>query len=173
MVLGSGFVAAPMVDWLARQGYPVTVASNVLADAERITRLFDNCEAVTLDASDTAATSALVASSAVTVSLLPHTMHVPIARLCLQHSKHLLTASYVSPAMRALHQQAAASGLVFMNELGLDPGIGQHTLTRPTQSLHPRCLCSARLQRPARSHLSPLAFCCVRCARPHVCHGDD
>ena len=128
VVLGSGFVAAPMVDWLARQGYPVTVASNVLADAQRITRSFDNCEAVTLDASDTAATSSLVASSAVTVSLLPHTMHVPIAHLCLQHSKHLLTASYVSPAMRALHKQAADRGLVFMNELGLDPGIGQQSL---------------------------------------------
>ena len=124
VVLGSGFVAAPMVEWLAKQGYPVTVASNALADAQRITQSFDNCTAVTLDASDTAATSSLIASSAITVSLLPHTMHVPIARLCLQHSKHLLTASYVSPAMRALHDEAASRGLVFMNELGLDPGIG-------------------------------------------------
>ena len=124
VVLGSGFVAAPMVQWLAKQGYPVTVASNVLADAQRITRSFDNCKAVTLDASDTAATSSLIASSAIAVSLLPHTMHVPIAHLCLQHSKHLLTASYVSPAMRALHGEAVNRKLVFMNELGLDPGIG-------------------------------------------------
>ena len=124
VVLGSGFVAAPMVDWLAEQGYPITVASNILADAQRITQSFDNCKAVTLDASDPAATSSLIASSAVTVSLLPHTMHVPIANLCLQHSKHLLTASYVSPAMQSLHEEAARRGLVFMNELGLDPGIG-------------------------------------------------
>jgi len=41
--------------------------------------------------------SALVKAADVVVSLLPATMHPPIAELCLQHQKHLVTASYVSP----------------------------------------------------------------------------
>ena len=123
LVLGSGFVAAPLVSWLSRHGYPVTVASNVLADAQAITASLPSATATTLDASNEAATSDLVRCSALTVSLLPHTFHPAIARLCLTHSTHLLTASYVSPAMRALHAQAQAKRLIFMNELGLDPGI--------------------------------------------------
>ena len=123
LVLGSGFVAAPLVSWLAKCGYPVTVASDVLADAQAITSSLPNASATTLDASNEAATSALISRSALTVSLLPHTFHPAIGRLCLAHSTHLLTASYVSPAMRALHSQAKAKGLIFLNELGLDPGI--------------------------------------------------
>ena len=123
VVLGSGFVAAPLVSWLSKRGYPVTVASNILSDAQAITRSLANATAISLDASNPSATSDLVRRSALTVSLLPHTFHPDIARLCLTHSRHLLTASYVSPAMRALHEEARAKGLIFMNELGLDPGI--------------------------------------------------
>src|SRR5690606_7473122 len=35
----------------------------------------------------------------------------------------LVTASYISEEIQALHQQAKENGLVFMNEIGLDPGL--------------------------------------------------
>lgn len=46
-----------------------------------------------------------------------------IAKVCLDLGKHLITASYVSPEMKELDEQAKAKGLIFLNELGLDPGI--------------------------------------------------
>ena len=38
-------------------------------------------------------------------SLLPAPMHTSIANHCIQHHKHLVTASYVSEEMQALNDQ--------------------------------------------------------------------
>ncbi len=65
----------------------------------------------------------VVETSDIVISLLPVAMHLKVAKLCLKHGKHLATASYVSEGMKALHQEAESKGLVFLNEMGLDPGI--------------------------------------------------
>jgi len=57
------------------------------------------------------------------VSLLPPPMHPMVAGLCLKHGLNLATASYISREMQSLHQEARSKGLVFLNEMGLDPGI--------------------------------------------------
>lgn len=80
-------------------------------------------EAAVLDISDDDSLNALIEHSDIVVSLLPPAMHVEIARKCLYYSKHLATASYVSPQMKSFHEEAAGKGLVFLNEMGLDPGI--------------------------------------------------
>ena len=59
----------------------------------------------------------------IVVSMLPATMHMDVAREALQRGTHFVSSSYVSPDMRALHDQASAAGLCFVNEVGLDPGI--------------------------------------------------
>lgn len=65
----------------------------------------------------------LIKLADVVVSLLPAMFHINIARYCLEAKKNLLTASYISPEMKQLHQQAIDAGLTFVNEIGLDPGI--------------------------------------------------
>jgi saccharopine dehydrogenase-like NADP-dependent oxidoreductase len=57
------------------------------------------------------------------VSFVPPTMHIPVLKSCLRKSKHLTTSSYVSPDMMKLHEEAKQKGLIFLNEVGLDPGI--------------------------------------------------
>jgi saccharopine dehydrogenase-like NADP-dependent oxidoreductase len=64
-----------------------------------------------------------VNSADVVISLLPPHLHIVLARLCLKLNKHLITASYVSPEMRQLHDEAKSKNLLFLNECGLDPGI--------------------------------------------------
>jgi saccharopine dehydrogenase (NAD+, L-glutamate forming) len=59
----------------------------------------------------------------IVVSMLPATMHLPVAQRCVREGKHLVTASYISPEMQALDPEARAKGLVFVNECGVDPGI--------------------------------------------------
>jgi len=73
----------------------------------------------------------------IVVSMLPATMHLPVAQRCVREGKHLVTASYISPEMQALDSEARAKGLVFVNECGVDPGIDHmstmeilHRLTR-------------------------------------------
>jgi saccharopine dehydrogenase-like NADP-dependent oxidoreductase len=60
---------------------------------------------------------------ALVISLLPPSLHLIIAQDCILFSKNLITASYVSAELQALHEQAKAKNILFMCEMGLDPGI--------------------------------------------------
>nr|KAJ3417907.1 hypothetical protein HK105_000609 [Polyrhizophydium stewartii] len=128
LLLGSGYVAGPLVDYLLRlPGVHVTIASNALDEANRLARGRKTTTVVPLDVANTEELSALVAGHDVVVSFIPATMHPTVAEQCLQHKKHLVTASYISPAMAALDERAKAAGLSFINEVGLDPGIDHLT----------------------------------------------
>ncbi|QLG45679.1 saccharopine dehydrogenase family protein [Costertonia aggregata] len=64
-----------------------------------------------------------IAASDIVVSMLPARFHIKVAEDCIASKKHLVTASYVSDEIKALDNAAKENGLVFMNEIGLDPGI--------------------------------------------------
>lgn len=64
-----------------------------------------------------------IAKAQVVVSMLPYHLHPKIARLCIEFKRHLVTASYVSDEMQQMNPEIQAAGLVFMNEIGLDPGL--------------------------------------------------
>ena len=57
------------------------------------------------------------------ISMLPAMFHPSIAAFCLEYKKHLITPSYISDEMAAKDQEAKDKGLIFLNEIGLDPGI--------------------------------------------------
>lgn len=50
-------------------------------------------------------------------------MHPQVARHCITHGRHLVTASYVSPEMKELDKEAQARDVLLLGECGLDPGI--------------------------------------------------
>jgi len=132
LVLGAGLVSKPLIDYFAeRDGFALTVADIVLDKARALIGGRASCTAVSsLDASREDALEGLVASHDVVVSLLPAPMHPIVAALCLKHKRHMATASYISPSMRELHAEAAASGLVFVNECGVDPGLDHMSAMR-------------------------------------------
>jgi saccharopine dehydrogenase-like NADP-dependent oxidoreductase len=80
-------------------------------------------EIVRLDISDKDARAAQVAKADIVISMLPASLHLEVAKDCLQARKNLITASYISEGMRELDSEVRKKGLVFMNEIGLDPGI--------------------------------------------------
>lgn len=82
-----------------------------------------NCKVITLDVFDDAQRASAIKTSDIVVSMLPARFHIKVAEDCIKFKKHLVTASYVSPEIKALHQAAKENGLVFMNEIGLDPGL--------------------------------------------------
>ncbi|WP_340199714.1 saccharopine dehydrogenase family protein [Ascidiimonas sp. W6] len=59
----------------------------------------------------------------IVVSMLPASLHMEVAKDCLTFKKNMVTASYVSDPMKALDAEVKKSGLIFMNEIGVDPGI--------------------------------------------------
>ena len=64
-----------------------------------------------------------VGDADVVISLLPPSLHTLVANACVQAGKNLLTASYVDDEMRALEKEVESKGLLFLCEMGLDPGI--------------------------------------------------
>jgi saccharopine dehydrogenase-like NADP-dependent oxidoreductase len=59
----------------------------------------------------------------IVISLLPARMHHLVAGTCVEEGRNMVTASYLSPSIKALDGPARKRGIVLMNECGVDPGI--------------------------------------------------
>jgi saccharopine dehydrogenase-like NADP-dependent oxidoreductase len=64
-----------------------------------------------------------IANADIILSLLPPSLHIIVAKDCLHFSKNLITASYLSAEMELLSEEAKSKKILFMCEMGLDPGI--------------------------------------------------
>ncbi|MDM9631373.1 saccharopine dehydrogenase family protein [Robiginitalea aurantiaca] len=82
-----------------------------------------NSSVIGLDISDSTARRAEIDRADIVISMLPARLHLEVAKDCLEAGKNLVTASYISPEMRELDSEVKKKGLIFMNEIGLDPGI--------------------------------------------------
>ncbi|WP_319524882.1 saccharopine dehydrogenase C-terminal domain-containing protein [uncultured Desulfosarcina sp.] len=124
LVLGAGLVARPAVRYLLdRKDLQVILADQEAGKAAAIIGDHANGRAVALDVNDQTRLAGQVAEADIVVSLLPWTLHPVIARLCLAHGRHLVTASYVKGEMQAMDRDVRDKGLVFLNEVGVDPGL--------------------------------------------------
>lgn len=77
----------------------------------------------------------LVKRADLVVSLMPPHLHIHLAKDCLQHKKNLITSSYISPEMKAMDKEVKEAGLMFMCEMGLDPGIDHMTANQIIHSI--------------------------------------
>jgi saccharopine dehydrogenase (NADP+, L-glutamate forming) len=127
LLLGAGKSSHVLIDYLLNNAsihdWQVRVADLSLEAAQSNVRNHERAQAIALDINNSQQREKEIQSSDLVISLLPPALHLPAAKDCLKFRKHLVTASYVSPEMKALHDDAANSGLVFLNECGLDPGI--------------------------------------------------
>jgi saccharopine dehydrogenase (NADP+, L-glutamate forming) len=119
LLLGSGYVATPTVEVLSKAGVHVTVACRTLASAQKLAGSFLNTKAISLDVNDTSALEEAVAKHDVTVSLIPYTYHIAVVKAAIKAKKHVVTTSYVSPAMQELDEETKAAGITVMNEIGV------------------------------------------------------
>ncbi len=124
LVLGAGLVSRPGVNYLLEQkNLSVTVASRTVSKAEKLVKGHGNGRAVAVDVENDLALAALIKEHDIVISLLPWIHHVKVAGLCLEHGKDMVTTSYVSEGMKKLSQPVLDKGLIFLNEIGVDPGI--------------------------------------------------
>jgi saccharopine dehydrogenase (NADP+, L-glutamate forming) len=136
LILGAGLVANPMIQYLLGKKMKVSVASNTPDRAEAMVANHPNGTTIFWEADDDETLDTLVAAHDLVVSILPYRFHVMVAKHCLKHKKNLVTSSYVKPEMMALDEEAKASGLIFLNELGLDPGIDHMSAMRIIDKIH-------------------------------------
>jgi len=87
------------------------------------TRGHQNSEVIAFDVRDTDSLREQISKSDIVISMLPAHMHVEVAETCIEFGVHMVTASYISPEMKALHDRAVENGVILINEIGVDPGI--------------------------------------------------
>jgi len=138
LVLGAGLVARPLVQYLLGQpDFQVTVASRTVEKARALIGDRPNGRALAFDIErEPERLDDLVAQADLAVSMLPYIHHLQVAHACLRHRRHLVTTSYVKDEMRALDSAARQAGVLFLNEIGLDPGIDHMSAMRIIDRVH-------------------------------------
>jgi saccharopine dehydrogenase (NADP+, L-glutamate forming) len=138
LVLGAGLVARPLVQYLLDQpDFQVTVASRTVEKARALIGDRPNGRALAFDIErEPERLDDLVAQADLAVSMLPYIHHLQVAHACLRHRRHLVTTSYVKDEMRALDSAARQAGVLFLNEIGLDPGIDHMSAMRIIDRVH-------------------------------------
>lgn len=137
LVLGAGLVSKPGVTYLLKQdNLEITVASRTLSKAEALVKGFDNGKAIQVDVNDEKKLEDLIKENDIIISLLPWIHHLKVANLCVKNNKDMATTSYVSEGMKELNQKAREKDLLFLNEIGVDPGIDHMSAMKIIDEVH-------------------------------------
>ncbi|KAG9658271.1 saccharopine reductase, partial [Aureobasidium melanogenum] len=136
LLLGAGFVTRPTAEILSDNDISVTVACRTLDSAKKLCEGLKNCSPISLDVNDSAALEHEIGKNSVVISLIPYTYHAQVIKAAINQKKHVVTTSYVSPAMLELDAAAKEAGITVMNEIGLDPGIDHLYAVKTIDEVH-------------------------------------
>lgn len=136
LLLGSGFVAKPTVDILAKQpDIEVTVGCRTLDSAKALAG--DVAKAISVDATNQEELNSTVKDYDLVISLIPYIYHANVVKAAIS-SGHtdVVTTSYINPTLRELEPEIKKAGIVVMNEIGLDPGIDHLYAVKTIDEVH-------------------------------------
>ena len=127
LIIGAGRSASSLIQYLLNKSVTenlhLVIGDLSLDLAQKKTNNHPNATAIALDIFDEDQRKKAIQIADIVISMLPAHLHIEIAKDCVIYKKHLVTASYVSDAMKELDAAAKENNLIFMNEIGLDPGI--------------------------------------------------
>ena len=127
LICGAGRSATDLITYMLQHAeendWFVTVGDIAVETAARKIGGHQRGKAVYFDCYDDALMERYIQNADIVISLLPPGMHAAAAKIALRHNAHVVTASYASEEMFAMHEEAQKRGLTFLNELGADPGI--------------------------------------------------
>lgn len=133
IVFGSGMIAGPCIEYLVqKKQFHLKCITNCMEEFDkhilcRETKLKIDLNYCDVENIDQDSLIEIVSECKIVISLLPASMHIILAKACLQAKKNMVTASYISKEMEELSTEVAENNLIFMNEVGLDPGLDHIT----------------------------------------------
>jgi saccharopine dehydrogenase-like NADP-dependent oxidoreductase len=134
LVLGSGLSTTSLIEYLLghaeEENWIITVGDIDPAAAVFKINGHPRGNAISFDIFNVSDKIRHIKESDIVISMLPARFHPMVAEACLDAGRSLLTASYVSPEIRRLDYQARQKGVLFFNELGVDPGIDHMSAMR-------------------------------------------
>lgn len=127
LVIGAGLSASSMIRYFIqnapKENWKIKIIDRDAELAQRKAGDFDFSEGFGLDALDATARKPYIEWADIVISMLPARFHIDIAKDCIKYKTNLITPSYISDEMKALHEEAKKTGILIMNEIGVDPGI--------------------------------------------------
>ena len=131
LIIGAGRSSTALINYCLDQsdrlGWNVTVAdADPNAAAAKVGK-HPRGSTAWLDVTKTNDRRDLIGRADIVISLLPAHLHIEVAHDCIRLKKHLVTASYVSQELWRLGDEARDRELIFMGEMGLDPGVDHMT----------------------------------------------
>lgn len=127
LVIGAGKSTSYLLDYLlgkaASENLQITIGDINPTTIPSSIANHTHCTVIGLDIFKETDRKNSIAEADIVISMLPARFHIMVAEDCIALKKHLVTASYVSADLLALDSKVKDAGLVFMNEIGLDPGV--------------------------------------------------
>ena len=127
LIIGAGRSATSLIRYLieksSSENLHITIGDISLESAQKLTKNHLNAKGILLDVFNKKQREEAVKAADIVISMLPARFHIEVAKDCINFGKNLVTASYISDEMQALNKEVLEKGLVFMNEIGVDPGI--------------------------------------------------
>jgi saccharopine dehydrogenase (NAD+, L-glutamate forming) len=127
LIIGAGKSTSYLIKYLLdksdSEDLHIIVGDISLQNARKLIGNHTNAQAITLDVFNKQSRQDAVKNADIVISMLPARYHIEVAKDCVTYGKNMVTASYVSPEMEDLDTAVKNKGLVFMNEIGVDPGI--------------------------------------------------
>ncbi|QQS34814.1 MAG: saccharopine dehydrogenase NADP-binding domain-containing protein [Ignavibacteriales bacterium] len=127
LIIGAGRTSTSLINYLigksVEQDWFITIADQSPDLALSKSRNHPRTKAIQFDIFNEAERASLISKNDIVVSLLPEALHIQLVKDCILNRVHLVTASYVSQQMASYDAQVKNAGLIFLNEMGLDPGI--------------------------------------------------
>ena len=134
LIIGAGKSSSYLIQYLLEKSIEenlyLIIGDISTKNADKLIDNHTNAESVILDVYNTKQRQEFIKKSNIVISMLPARYHIEVAKDCILFKKHMVTASYISDEMKALDAAAKKEGLVFMNEIGLDPGIDHMSAMR-------------------------------------------
>lgn len=127
LIIGAGRSSSSLIKYLldksTKENLHITIGDVSIENASSKVNNQKNATAIQLDVFNTEQRIEAIKNADIVISMLPARFHIEVAKDCVTYNKHMVTASYISDEMKALDKDVKAKGLVFMNEIGLDPGV--------------------------------------------------
>ena len=140
LLFGAGKSATVLIDYLLenaiQEDWHLTVVDADLELAQSKIGKVQPATAVSFDISNTSERIRYIEKADIVISMLPPFLHIEVAKDCVAFQKNLLTASYVDDAIRELQPEIEKNKLLFLCEMGLDPGIDHMSAMKIIDEIH-------------------------------------
>jgi len=127
LIIGAGRSATCLFRYLLEKSQSenlfITIGDISIESAQKYIKGYPNTKGISLDVTNQEQREMAVKNCDIVISMLPARFHIEVAKDCITFGKNLVTASYINDEMQDLNDAAKEKGLVFMNEIGVDPGI--------------------------------------------------